>query len=241
MNKTTKIESKYNRTDRVSPEVQRSIPNDANNNVPAFELKQNNSYIKMCRLFKSFLLLLCLGFCEAVSSQEVALKTNLLMDATLSPNVGIEFGLAPRWTMDVTGQLNAWTLSHDRKWKHWYVQPEARYWFCDRFAGHFIALHAFGGQYYVGNLENSIDFLGTDFSKISDNRFQGWFVGAGIAYGYDWVLSKHWNLEAEIGVGYAYSRYDKFDCKNCGQKVADDKEHHYFGPTKAAINLVYVF
>ena len=33
--------------------------------------------------------------------------------------------------------------------------------------------------------------LGTDFGKLKDYRFQGWFVGAGVAYGYAWVLGRH--------------------------------------------------
>ncbi len=73
-----------------------------------------------------------------VSGQDVALKTNLLADALLNVNAGIEIGLAPKWTLDVTGEYNGWTLSHDRRWKHWAVQPNARYWLCDRFGGHFF-------------------------------------------------------------------------------------------------------
>ncbi|MCD8266134.1 MAG: DUF3575 domain-containing protein, partial [Prevotellaceae bacterium] len=47
-------------------------------------------------------------------------------------------------------------------------------------------------------------------------------------------------MEAEIGLGYAYTKFDKFDCDNC--KANDDKLHHnYVGPTKAAVNLIYVF
>jgi hypothetical protein len=197
--------------------------------------------MKMDRFIKSVFLFLCLSAVQIVGAQDVAVKTNLLMDATLSPNLGVEIGLAPKWTIDVTGQMNAWTLSHGRRWKHWYAQPEIRRWFCDRFSGHFLGLHAFGGQYNVGNLNNSIDFLGTNFGNLSDHRYQGWFVGGGIAYGYDWILGKHWNLEAEIGVGYAYTRYDVFECAGCGKKVAEDKNHNYVGPTKAAINLVYTF
>jgi len=102
-------------------------------------------------------------------------------------------------------------------------------------------LHLHGGQYNVGGLKNSISFLGTDFSRLGDSRFQGWFAGAGLAYGYTWVLGKHWNLEAEIGFGYSYTKYDRFECAGCGRKVEEDKDHHYVGPTKAAINLVYVF
>jgi hypothetical protein len=190
---------------------------------------------------KSLLLFCFASFSAGSVAQTVGLKTNILMDATLNVNAGVEVGLAPKWTLDVTGQLNAWTLSHQRRWKHWYVQPEARYWFCDRWAGHFLGVHVFGGQYNVGGIDNSINFLGTDFSKLSDTRFQGWAIGAGVAYGYAWNLGKHWNLEAEIGIGYAYTRFDRFSCKGCGQKIENDKEHHYVGPTKAALNLVYLF
>ena len=172
--------------------------------------------------------------------QNVALKTNLLYDATLTVNAGLEVGLAPRWSLDLSGNYNGWKVN-EHKWKHWLAQPEARYWFCDRFAGHFLGLHALGGQYNVGNIKNSLNFLGTDFSELTDHRHQGWFAGAGVAYGYSWILGRHWNLELELGVGYVYTRYDVFECAGCGKKVEEDKPHHYVGPTKAAISLVYEF
>lgn len=189
---------------------------------------------------KIFLLFLALGAVVGVKGQDVAIKTNLLSDALLSANASIEIGLAPRWTLNVTGQYNGWTVNEHR-WKHWLVQPEARYWFCDRFAGHFLGFHALGGQYNFGNIKNGISFLGSDFSTLTDFRYQGWGVGGGIAYGYAWILGRHWNLEAAIGIGYIYTRYDKFECQDCGRRVAENQTHHYVGPTKAAINLVYVF
>lgn len=177
----------------------------------------------------------------SAKSQDVAIKTNLLYDATATINAGIEFPIARQWTMDISGNYNDWDMSHDRKWKHWMVQPEARYWFCDRFIGHFLGVHAHGGKYNIGNLDNDIKFLGTDFSKLSDSRYQGWFVGAGVGYGYSWVLNKHWNVEAELGIGYSYTRFDRFPCDVCGQIEEKDKDHHYWGVTKAAINLIYSF
>lgn len=183
--------------------------------------------------------LLC--FSLSAHGQKVAVKTNLLYDATATINAGVEVGLAPRWTLDVSGNFNGWVMSHERRWKHFFVQPEARYWLCDRFAGHFLGVHLHGGTFNVGGLENSISFLGTDFSALSDNRFQGWFLGAGVGYGYDFVLGKHWNLEMEIGIGYAYARYDRFRLTGCGRKMEEDLSHNYFGITKAAISLVYCF
>lgn len=181
------------------------------------------------------------GAIGAVSAQDIAVKSNLLSDALLNPNVGVEIGLAPRWTLDVTGQLNAWDLSHDRRWKHWALQPEARYWFCDRFGGHFVGLHAHGGQFNIGGFNGRLNLFGTDARKLADTRYQGWFVGAGVAYGYAWVIGRHWNLEGEIGLGYSYTRYDRFRCAGCGKKTETGRSHHYVGPTKAAINLVYLF
>lgn len=178
--------------------------------------------------------------CLTVQAQRVGVKTNLLYDALLSPTVGVEVGVAPKWSVDLSGTINAWSVNNHR-WKQWMVQPEGRYWFCQRFSGHFLGAHVLGGQFNFGNLDNNIKFLGTDFSKLSDERYQGWMAGAGIAYGYSWILSRHWNFEAEIGIGWVYSRYDVFRCANCGKKIREDESHNYFGPTKAALNIIYVF
>ena len=198
----------------------------------------NNGIIK--RIFVLLVFVLT-GMTQGVKAQDVAVKSNVLADAFLNPNLGIEVGLAPKWTLDITGQFNAWTLSHERHWKHWAVQPEVRYWFCDRFSGHFVGAHIHGGQYNIGGFDGKIDFLGTDARKLKDTRYQGWYVGAGIAYGYAWILNKRWNLEAELGLGWIYTRYDSYPCTQCGTKIADGKSHNYVGPTKAAVNLIYTF
>lgn len=187
------------------------------------------------------LILVIAGASQGLHAQKIALKSNLLADALLSPNLGLEVGLAPKWTLDLTGQLNGWTLANDKRWKHWAVQPEARHWFCDRFSGHFLGAHVHGGQFNMGGFNGGMNLLGTDTRKLKDTRFQGWFAGVGVAYGYAWILGRHWNIEAEIGVGYSYTRYDRFRCAGCGKKTETDKTHHYVGPTKAAINLVYLF
>lgn len=176
-----------------------------------------------------------------LKGQDVGIKTNLFYDSFLNINAGLEVGLAPKWTIDVSGDFNGWTMSNNRRWKHWFVQPELRYWFCDRFSGHFVGVHTHGGQFNVGGLKNDFDFLGTHFSKLSDYRFQGWFIGGGVGYGYSWILSRHWNLEAEIGFGYSYTRYDRYRCAGCGKKEEEEQVHHYVGPTKAAVNLIYLF
>lgn len=180
------------------------------------------------------------GVTQPAVAQDVAVKTNLLSDAFYNPNIGVEVGLAPKWSLDVSGQANFWDLSHGRRWKHWAVQPEIRYWFCEAMGGHFLGAHLLGGQYNIGHIDADFKFLGTDFSKLKDHRYQGWFGGIGVAYGYTWLLSKHWSLEAELGIGWTHTRYDLFECEGCGRRVGRG-HHNYVGPTKAAINVVYVF
>lgn len=185
-----------------------------------------------------FLVVMCFSF--AGFAQKVAIKSNLVSDALLSPNLGLEVGLAPKWTFNVSGQTNLWHIG-DHKWRHWLVQPEARYWLCRRFSGHFFGVHAIGGEYNFGHLGTDFKFLGSDFSQLRDKRFEGWGAGAGIAYGYAWPVHRHWNIEAEIGIGWIYTKYDSYPCASCGTRIEHGRSHNYVGPTKAALNIVYVF
>lgn len=155
--------------------------------------------------------------------------------------MGVEVGIEDNWTFDAEGQFNLWTLPENVRWKHWAVQPEVRYWFCDRFAGSFLGVHTHGGQFNMGGFDGRVHYFGTDARKIEDTRYQGWFVGAGVSYGYAWILNANWNLEAEFGFGYSYTQYDRFRCAGCGKKVEEDVPHHYVGPTRIALNLVYLF
>lgn len=174
-------------------------------------------------------------------SQQFAIKSNLLYDATLSPSLGAEISVAKKWSLEVSGSLNGWTLSGDKKWKHWMVQPEARYWLCEALHGHFFGVHLLGGQYNFGGWGFDMNLLGIDFEGLRNVRRQGWLAGGGLNYGYAWMLGKHWNIEAEIGIGYLYTKYDEFKCAGCGKKVRSDVRKNYVGPTEAALNLVYLF
>ena len=184
-------------------------------------------------------LMLLAGATTGAFAQKAALKSNLVSDALLSPNLGLEVGLAPKWTLNVAGQLNLWTVD-GHKWRHWLVQPEARYWFCRRFQGHFLGVHAIGGEFNFGNIGTGLRFLGTDLSPLRDRRYEGWGAGAGVGYGYAWALSRRWNIEAELGVGWIHARYDAYPCAECGRRLGSG-HHNYFGPTKVAVNLEYVF
>lgn len=188
----------------------------------------------------ALLLLVC--FANDAKGQKAAIKSNLLYDATATLNLGVEFGLSDRMTMDISGNYNPFRFHEGRRWKHWMVQPELRWWTCDRFAGSFFAVHALGGMYDVGNVDFlKFKILNADFKKMKNKRYEGWTVGAGIGWGHDWILSRHWNFEFEIAAGYMYTKYDKYTPVNAHTPYMKDFDRHFFGPTKLALSLVYVF
>ena len=74
-------------------------------------------------------------------------------------------------------------------------------------------------EYNFGNMHNGLKFLGSDFSKLGEKRYQGWAAGLGIGYGHTWILSRHWSIEAEAALGWIYTRFDTYPCAHCGTKL----------------------
>ena len=167
---------------------------------------------------------------------QVAVKTNVPLDAVCIPNVGVEVGLSKKVTIDVPFYYNPWKYSDSKMLKLSMVQPEVRYWLCDKFNGHFFGVHGMVGNYHT----TGIDLPFTIFDDLDKYRYKGNFYGGGISYGYQFILGRHWNIEATVGVGYAYVDYKQYECKECGDMVRKS-DKNYFGPTKAALSLVYLF
>ena len=58
-------------------------------------------------------------------AQKVALKSNLLYDATTTMNLGLEIGLARKWTLDIPVNYNPWKLSDGKRLRHWGYSPKS--------------------------------------------------------------------------------------------------------------------
>lgn len=103
---------------------------------------------------KILILILLMSGCFILESyaQKVTLKSNLLYDATATMNLGLEFGLARKWTLDVPVNYNPWKPDNGRRLRHWGIQPEIRYWFCERFNRTFIGLHGHYADFNIGGL-----------------------------------------------------------------------------------------
>lgn len=186
--------------------------------------------------FKVQCILLCMMGTGHLSAQNIGAKTNFAHWATFGTiNGGLEFALSRKTTLEVGGGYNCFTFKENKKFKHWLVEPELRYWTCESFNGHFFGLHAIAGEFNVGGFNLPVGRL----SRIKDYRYEGYTFGVGLSYGHHWVLAPRWNFELNLGVGYAYLMYDKFNCVKCGEKLASDQKEHYLGITKAAISLIY--
>lgn len=166
-----------------------------------------------------------------LSGGDFALKTNLLELGSTTLNLGAEFRLSKRYSVNLSGSLNPWTFSGNKKFQHWTIRPEGRYWLSETFQGHFFGIHAFHGRFNAGG----IAILG-----LKHERREGHFTGGGFSYGYMWRLSDTWRLETTFGLGYAYQDYKRFDCPKCGELRGKDHKN-YIGPTQAGISLVYGF
>ena len=173
----------------------------------------------------------------AVHAQRVVLKHNVLLDVVHSPNLSLELGLTPKQTLDIQVGFNPFTYNSadNSKFRHITVQPEWRYWTCERFNGWFFGVHAHAGRFNAGNVTLPLNL----FHTVQNARYEGWFAGAGVGAGYQLPLSRRWSVEAELGLGYAYVDYDKFACGKCGT-LQQDGNSHYFGVTRAGLSLVYV-
>ena len=205
------------------------------------------------KLMKRWVLLfgICLIY-QFGYSQTLGIKSNVLYDATSTINLGVEFALSEKWTLDISGNYNPWAFpqqkinsskvvisEHDAIMKHWMVQPEIRRWFCESFNGHFVGLHAHGGQFNVGGLT----FLPKEWGEngIQRKRFQGWLAGGGVSYGYHWILSSRLSLEFSLGVGYTFMKYEKYNHYADNEPTQLDRNHYkmrYIGPTKAGISVI---
>lgn len=174
------------------------------------------------------------SFYSVSRSQEVGVKTNLAYWGTTTPNLGLEFGLGKKSTLEIAGGLNVFEFSDNKSFKHWLIQPEYRWWFCETFNGHFLGLHAHGAQSNAGGLDIPVGRL----DVFKDKRYEGYLYGGGISYGYQWVLSNRWNFEFNIGAGYARIHYDEYPCTNCGTKL-DEGNYNYWGITKVGLSFIY--
>ena len=169
-----------------------------------------------------------------VNSHPVALKTNLLYDIALLPNLALEIAIPGRWSVEIEGAWSWWNSRKDNTYYH-RIQAagiEGRKWFGKKhtnpLTGHYLGLYAMGGTY-------DVKFSNTGY--LSD-----WSYSAGISYGYSFPIGQKFNLEMGLAAGYLGGKYKDY----IYDALYDDfpwlrtRERNYFGPTKAKVSLVWL-
>lgn len=157
----------------------------------------------MKRILNIIIIILLSAICLTGTAQKIAVKSNLLGWATATPTLGAEIGLDDRWTLNTHIYYNPFTFRDNRKWKHIRVQPEVRYWLCQKFNGHFFGLHVLYTHFNAGQVPLPFGI----FPDVKKYRYQGNTYGAGLSYGYQWILTPRWSIEGSIGVGYKYNTF----------------------------------
>lgn len=164
------------------------------------------------------------------SSQNIALKSNVLYDLTGSMNLGGEIRCADNQSFNLAVTYNPWDLKENKKMKQFTIQPEYRLWLDQTFMGSFVGFEAHYTQYNFGGT--------TPFTTVKNNRYQGNMIGCGITYGYQWIFSSFWSLEASISLGYSHLNYDKYGPAK-GDALRKKSHANYWGPTQIGVSFIY--
>ena len=170
---------------------------------------------------------------DASVSTFLALKTNLLYDLALVPNIGAEFYLGHNMSL-VTNLHFAWWNKDSWAW-YWRTyggDVALRYWFGQAsrikpLTGHHLGIY---GQALTYDFE--LGNKGVLSNKIT------WI--AGVEYGYSLPIARRLNLDFTLGVGYYEGLRDEYLPIDGHFVWQATKRSQYFGPTKAEISLVWL-
>lgn len=179
-------------------------------------------------------MLLLLPACKT-EGQNIAVKSDLLTGMLSSPNLGVEVRLSERFTLETGFHYNPFPAGENKRWKHWFVQPELRYWMCQPYGGHFFGVNLTYGVYNAGKMKLPLGL----FKGVRSDRYEGNVMGAGFSYGYHFILSPRWGLETSLGIGFLHTAYERYRCLHCGEKTGSGRKS-FIAPTKAAVSLVYM-
>ena len=158
-----------------------------------------------------------------------ALKTNLIYDALLCPNIALEWRINDRWSVQAEADVAWWKNDgRHRFYQIMYLGGEGRYWFKTRapWHGFYAGVMAGGGKY---------DLSG------GNHGYKGEGGLCGISCGFMFPISKHLSFDAEIGVGYLYTKYEEYIPYDGHYIYQHTARSSYFGPVKAQFSLVWRF
>lgn len=174
---------------------------------------------------------------DSIPQPRIALRTNLLYDATLSPNIGVDVRVDSTWTVGLLAGINAWDIDKEKnkKWRHLLFSLRARKYLNDTiYHKRYVEVDAIYSHFNVGNVKFPFGL----YKSVRDRRLQGDLVALGGKYGYSWILARNWRIEAEAGVAVGYAWFKEYDCPHCGTFLGDGDR--IFLLPQLGINVVYI-
>ena len=161
-----------------------------------------------------------------------ALKSNLLYDALLVPNLSLEASIGSGWTLAAGGMFAWW--SKDAKHRYWRIYGgdlEIRKYFgtlskSKPLQGHHLGIYG--------------DFLTYDFEFGAKGYQSKATYAAGIKYGYSHPIANRLNLDFALGIGYLHSNYKTYVPRDGCYVYQETKKQKWLGPTQAEISLVWL-
>lgn len=188
-------------------------------------------------IFVFVVMLISLMSSQRVAAQKVALRNNLLYDATLTPNLGADIRLDSIWTVGAIVGLNAWDIDKDKnkKWRHLLIEPNVRRWLNrSPFSKSYLEGDLIYSHFNVGN--TTIPF--SLYDAVKEKRLQGDLFALGGKFGYSWILARTWRVEAEAGLAIGYAWFKEYDCPTCGTYLGEGDR--IFLLPQLGINVVYI-
>lgn len=178
----------------------------------------------------------------------MGVKTNLLADALVIPQFGLEVQLAEKLSLDLQGWITNYNiLTPGDKYASVYgFAPEVRWWKDEAMrTGSFFGLHANCAWYTLQwkdlLYQNGPADVWEGNYHDSGNSHPAWSVG--LTYGYVVGLGhkKNWALEFVAGLGYG--RYTQNTASLSGDTwmLVEHQSRHHFGITRLGVNLTYRF
>lgn len=187
----------------------------------------------------------------------IGVKSNLLSDLSLTPDLGVEVQWAGRWSAGVEGSY-VWLRdhTHDRHWRIEGGNAYLRHWWPVTGRNNLMTGHHLGvyGQLYTFQVQLA-DSHGFISGTPGQNLWGKPWWACGVEYGYSINLSGRLNLDLTLGIGYAHgmlNRYGTCGCSpaktdtscDCGPRDRYSLQHrravNWVGPTKASVSLVWV-
>ncbi|MEA5005968.1 MAG: DUF3575 domain-containing protein [Rikenellaceae bacterium] len=157
-------------------------------------------------------------------AQKYGIGTDILALTCGTINFDASLMLSKNITLHLPFSWNPVTLRNNYKIKHLATQPGVRWWFWHGYSELFLGANLISSMFNIA---------------VSNDRKQGWAVGASLSLGYAWMMTDRINLEIEAGAGPLYTEYDRFAKEACGDYLGTKKGFIFF-PTCFSCSLVYI-